>query len=76
MPTVAKNIVHRPEKLFNPYQVLINRKKKGEYFSRVYSTLEEAIKGRDDYLLKNEPSLKTCKTLEEAERERNTFLSK
>lgn len=50
MPTVAKNIVHRPEKLFHPYQVLINRKKKGEYFSRVYSTLEEAIKGRDDYL--------------------------
>lgn len=50
MPTVEKNIVHRPEKLFHPYQVLINRKKKGEYFSRVYSTLEEAIKGRDDYL--------------------------
>lgn len=50
MPTIAKNIVHRPEKLFHPYQVLINAKKKGHYFSRVYSTLEEAIKGRDDYL--------------------------
>jgi hypothetical protein len=50
MPTVAKNIVHRPEKLFHPYQVLINRKKKGEYFSRVYATLEEAIVGRDAYL--------------------------
>jgi len=61
MPTVSKNIQHRPHKLFNPYQVLINAKKKGQYFSRVYSTLEEAIKGRDDYLasLENEPSLNT-----------------
>tara|TARA_R110002126_G_C10102515_1_gene466344 strand:+ start:265 stop:489 length:225 start_codon:yes stop_codon:yes gene_type:complete len=57
MPTVAKNIVHRPEKLFHPYQVLINAKKKGHYFSRVYSTLEEAIKGRDDYLASLENKL-------------------
>jgi hypothetical protein len=59
MPTVAKNIVHRPEKLFHPYQVLINAKKKGHYFSRVYSTLEEAIKGRDNYLASLENKLTT-----------------
>ena len=57
MPTITKNIVHRPEKLFHPYQVLINAKKKGHYFSRVYSTLEEAIKGRDDYLASLENKL-------------------
>ena len=32
------------------YQVLIYRKKKGHYFSRVYATLEEAVAGRDAYL--------------------------
>jgi hypothetical protein len=50
MPTVAKNIVYRPEKILHPYQVLILRKSKGQYFSRVYATLEEAIAGRDAYL--------------------------
>ena len=50
MPTVAKNIVYRPNKLIHQYQVLINAKKKGHYFSRVYSTFEEAVAGRDAYL--------------------------
>jgi len=57
MPTVSKNIVYRPNKIINPYQVLINSKKKGQYLSRVYSTLEEAIKGRDDYLASLENKL-------------------
>jgi hypothetical protein len=58
MPTVAKNIVYRPNKIIHQYQVLINAKKKGQYFSRVYSTLEEAVAGRDAYLesVKNEPT--------------------
>jgi hypothetical protein len=50
MPTIQKNIVYQPRRLIHPYQVLINAKKKGHYFSRVYATLEEAIKGRDTYL--------------------------
>lgn len=50
MPTIAKNIVYKPNKLLHKYQVLINRKKKGQYFSRVYATLEEAVAGRDAYL--------------------------
>jgi hypothetical protein len=50
MPTIAKNIVYRPNKILNPYQVLINAKKKGQYFSRVYATFEEAVAGRDTYL--------------------------
>ncbi len=50
MPTIQKNIVYQPRRLLHPYQVLINAKKKGHYFSRVYATLEDAIKGRDNYL--------------------------
>lgn len=57
MPTIAKNIVYRPEKILHPYQVLINSKKKKQYLSRVYATLEEAIKGRDDYLASLEDKL-------------------
>ena len=59
MPTVEKNIVYQPKKLLHKYQVLINAKKKKQYFSRVYATLEEARKGRDDYLesVKNEPNV-------------------
>jgi hypothetical protein len=48
MPKVADNIYFRPEKIFNAYQVLINRK--GAFFSRVYPTLEEAVVGRDAFL--------------------------
>ena len=50
MPTIQKNIVYQPRRLLHKYQVLINAKKKGHYFSRVYATLEDAIKGRDNYL--------------------------
>ena len=50
MPTIAKNIVYRPEKILHPYHVLINSKSKKRYMSRVYATLEEAIAGRDTYL--------------------------
>jgi hypothetical protein len=49
MPKVADHIYFRPQKIFNQYQVLINRK--GAFFSRVYPTLEEAIKSRDAFLL-------------------------
>jgi hypothetical protein len=48
MPTVAKNVYYRPHKILHPFQVLIN--KKGAFFSRVYSTLEEAVAGRDAFL--------------------------
>jgi hypothetical protein len=57
MPTVAKNIIYAPKKILHPYQVHINAKKKGQCFSRVYATLEEAIKGRDDYLASLENKL-------------------
>jgi hypothetical protein len=48
MPKVQDYIYYRPTKILNPYQVLIN--KKGAFFSRVYPTLEEAVKGRDAFL--------------------------
>jgi len=51
MPKVQDYIYYRPAKILNPYQVLIN--KKGLFFSRVYSTLEEAVKGRDAFLKDN-----------------------
>jgi hypothetical protein len=57
MPTIEKNIVYRPEKILHPYQVLINSKSKKRYMSRVYATLEEARKGRDDYLASLEDKL-------------------
>jgi hypothetical protein len=57
MPTVEKNIVYRPNKILNPYQVLINSKNKKKYMSRVYPTLEEAIAGRDAYLASLEDKL-------------------
>jgi hypothetical protein len=52
MPKVAENIYYRPEKIFNQYHVLINRK---AFFSRVYPTLEEAIKGRDEFIRASSP---------------------
>ena len=55
MPCVAKCIYYRPKKIFHQYQVLINRK--GAFFSRVYPTLEEAIKGRDEFLASLEDKL-------------------
>jgi hypothetical protein len=51
MPKIAEHIYFRPEKIFNQYQVLINRK--GSFFSRVYSSLEEAVKGRDEFYLEH-----------------------
>ena len=48
---VAEHIYFRPEKIFNQYQVLINRK--SAFFSRVYPTLEEAVKGRDAFYLEH-----------------------
>jgi hypothetical protein len=53
MPTtkVAEHIYFRSQKIFNQYQVLINRK--GAFFSRVYPTLEEAVKGRDAFYLEH-----------------------
>ena len=54
MPCVAKCIYYRPKKIFNQYQVLINRK---AFFSRVYPSLEEAIKGRDEFLASLENKL-------------------
>jgi hypothetical protein len=55
MPCVAKCIYFRPKKIFHQYQVLINKKE--GFFSRVYATLEEAIKGRDDFLASLEDKL-------------------
>jgi hypothetical protein len=51
MPKVAEHIYFRPQKIFNQYQVLINRK--SSFFSRVYPTLEEAVKGRDEFYLEH-----------------------
>ena len=51
MPKVQDYIYYRPAKILNPYQVLIN--KKGLFFSRVYCTLEEAVKGRNAFLKDN-----------------------
>jgi len=48
---VAQNIYFRSNKIFNQYQVLINRK--DSFFSRVYPTLEEAIKGRNEFYLEH-----------------------
>jgi len=48
---VAEHIYFRPQKIFNQYQVLINRK--GAFFSRVYPSLEEAVKGRDTFYLEH-----------------------
>jgi hypothetical protein len=57
MPTIARNIVYQPKKILHPYQVLIVRRKKGHYFSRVYATFEEAVAGRDGYLASLEDKL-------------------
>jgi hypothetical protein len=46
MPKVADYIYFFPKKILNPYQVHINRIS----FSRVYPTLEDAIRGRDAVL--------------------------
>jgi hypothetical protein len=48
---VAEHIYYRSNKLFNQYHVLINRK--GAFFSRVYPSLEEAIRGRDVFYLEH-----------------------
>ena len=48
---VAEHIYFRSEKIFNQYQVLINRK--GAFFSRVYPSLEEAIVGRNTFYLEH-----------------------
>jgi hypothetical protein len=48
---VAQHIYFRSNKIFNQYQVLINRK--DSFFSRVYPSLEEAVKGRDAFYLEH-----------------------
>lgn len=51
MPRVAEYIYHQPKKQLHPYYVQIGTDKtKNPYYHRVFATLEEAIKYRDQVL--------------------------
>jgi hypothetical protein len=45
---VAECVYYRKEKLINPYHLVVSRE--GIIFSRVFATLEEAVKAKERFI--------------------------
>jgi len=60
---VASCVYYRKEKLINPYHLVVSRK--GITFSRVFATLEEALKAKEEFV-QNTSSHDDCEKTAEA----------
>ena len=61
---VAPCIYHNADKIIHPYHLIVSRNKKT--FSRVYATLEEAVKKRDEFIAQNTSSQLDCEKTADA----------
>ena len=61
---VAPCIYYNADKIVHPYHLIVSRNKRT--FSRVYATLEEAVKKRDEFIAQNTSSQLDCEKTADA----------